>query len=915
MSNSTTQQPGAELDAFIAATNAAITSLQSSVTALAAAQKATAETVASNQTTDAAALAGLQEAVKAWAAAKSGGGTTTTGGTTTGGTTTSGGTTPTQGGSGGGSTTSAPVNTENLSLSIAAGTFTFSNIPPGNNTICIVSATNSKSQYPAWSIVRSSVPLQIDYAGYVHCMQAPGAGPITFTVQCVDGTSTATASFSIPVVQVGAQTATRAPGAFAGLPTTGLVQSNKFLTGSAGVVGFNIANNTASALAAGYVRFVQSFVAGAVPKGSTVDLIAPGAVVGMQCDPINTYADGSLKTAIITVAQPAIDAGASAQYLLGAVTSSTSAPVDLAATLTAAKYSLTFDIQMLANDATASGSPVSLDLVAAMQAALTAGNASPLQSGPLVTQSRVVVPVSGSLYLNCDFSAFYDGSIRCDIAVRNDIAMSAAGGPIYTSGTITQNGTEVYSWTQLYQTQYQCWFYECGTDARYAASVQLDPAYLIKSAVIQPYNLTNGVDATTILGYEKATTSAGWLAPLATNGVDTGMPGTGGRPDIGYETQSATVALITQDPRAIDYCCAQADASGSAPWNMYDAANGCFVSTANYPSLWTDGRAALGTPGDAASQGLTQHGTATPQSWSLDQAHQPDLAFVPWLYTARRHYLDQVMMQGAWSVVCQYSRSMTIPGTTTVVKQSLWGSQVRGIAWMLRQVSNAGLFAPDGTSYATYFADIMAQNATYGTGMQAYLQAQQGACYGYLAQDHGINDFAPWEQNYLMPICALAGARGYPGWTPISEFFGRFTVESFLPQTDGPYKGAQWNPRDGASYTLYNGPANGAAGPGFVSTGKPSAQTWAEMEYWTVRGGQSNSGSTYDATTDTIVAGTPNWSHSNGDYGQLCEAVLAWAQINGVPNAAAAVAAFLADPPPYTDAATFQLDPTFSLAA
>jgi hypothetical protein len=442
--------------------------------------------------------------------------------------------------------------------------------------------------------------------------------------------------------------------------------------------------------------------------------------------------------------------------------------------------------------------------------------------------------------------------------------------------------------------------------------VQIDPAYLVKAAVIQPYGLTIGEDAATIAGYEAATTTTGWLWPLATNGVDTGMPGTGGRPDIGLETQSATSALITQDPRAIDYCCAQADASGSAPWNYYDMANGCFISTANYPDIWADqgGRGGIGKPGDATSGGPTQAPTTNPQSWSLDQAHQPDLSFVPWLYTGRRHYLDQVMSQGAWSVACQYSRAMTIPGTTTVIAQSLWGSQVRGIAWMLRQVSNAGLFAPDGTSYATYFTEIMAQNATFGIGLQANLQPQQGACWGYLAQAHGVNNLAPWEQNYLMPICALAGARGYAGWTEISNWFGRFTVQSFLPQTDGPYKGMDWCQRDGASYELFTGAAAGnPSGASVVFT----AQTWAEMGYWTVLGGQSNSGATYDAATDTIIPGTPNWAHSAGDYGQLCSAALAWCLINGVEGTSEAIAFIASADVPAVDLTAFQADPTFDL--
>jgi hypothetical protein len=256
---------------------------------------------------------------------------------------------------------------------------------------------------------------------------------------------------------------------------------------------------------------------------------------------------------------------------------------------------------------------------------------------------------------------------------------------------------------------------------------------------------------------------------------------------------------------------------------------------------------------------------------------------------------------------------MTIPGTTTVIAQSLWGSQVRGIAWMLRQVSNAGMFAPDGTSYATYFTEIMAQNATFGIGLQANLQPQQGACWGYLAQAHGVNNLAPWEQNYLMPICALAGARGYAGWTEISNWFGRFTVQSFLPQTDGPYKGANWSQHNGASYELLLGlsSTNGQTGGNGI-VGQP-AQTWAEMEYWTVLGGQSNGGETYDATTDTVIPGTPNWSNANGDYGQLCSATLAWCLINGVEGAAEAIAYIASAGVPYDNISQFQTDPTFDL--
>ena len=916
MADSIVLSSGKTLDTELTDINAAISALQTTVndnftsvqSSIAAVNKALAADQATDQSSIDAlqtALTSVQSTLAAWMASKG----STASGSTASGSTASGSTAS-------GSTT----NTENLSLVLSSAypaDYAFSNLPPNNSTIAIINAVNSKQQYPSWSILRSNTPLSIDYAGYVHPTAPIAANPITFQVQCTDtvGNSTTTGTFSIPVVQYGVQSPTRVDPTYSGLPTSGIINTPTFLTpssGSADVVGFNIINATASPLPAGFTRFVQAFVKGDVPSGYTLSLSSGRGSI--QVDPVNTHSDGSLKTAVITVNYSTLSAGATESYMLAksAIPATKPTSVNLSTALTS--YTLSLSYQLLNTDGSNQGSLNTTDIVVAVKSAISANTISYFREGPLVTEGRVVIPLRGSLYLNVDMSAYSDGSILTDISFRNDIVMGATGGPIYTSGYITENGTKVYSWNQLFQTQYQAWFYTCGTLS--SARTQIDPSYLIKAAAIQPYNLTLGVDASTITGYETAISSfPTWLEPLATNIVDTGMPGTGGRPDIGYLTQSATVAFITGDPRVIDYCCAQADASGSAPWNYYDMANGHWISTADYPIIWLDqaNRGGNGSPGNKASTGPTQPTTPSPQSWALDQAHQPDLAFGPWFFTGKRIYLDQVLAQGAWSVAGAYARNMTIPGTTTVIAQSLWNGQVRGIAWNIRQVSDAAYCAPDNTSYATYFPSILNDNSQFGTGLQTYLQANQGACYGYLAQGHGQNNFAPWEQNYLQPICAITGARGYTSWSTIAAWFARFTVESFIPQTDGPYKGANWCQNNGASYELFCGATSSTAGNSAGVTSF-SAQDWAQLEYWTVVGGQSNGGETYDATTDTVSSGTPNWSHSAGDYGQLCLAALNWAVKLSVPNASTALQWFSNAGAPYTDTASLQSDPTFSLS-
>jgi hypothetical protein len=135
-----------------------------------------------------------------------------------------------------------------------------------------------------------------------------------------------------------------------------------------------------------------------------------------------------------------------------------------------------------------------------------------------------------------------------------------------------------------------------------------------------------------------------------------------------------------------------------------------------------------------------------------------------------------------------------------------------------------------------------------------------------------------------------------------------------MPQSDGPFNGANWNQRNGASYELYVGTSvvNGQSSTGIVGT---PAQTWAALEYWTVIGGQSNGGETLDSSTNTVTAGTENWSHSAGDYGQLCLAALNWAQRLSVPNAATSLQWLTNAGAPYTAVTDFQLDPTFSLSS
>jgi hypothetical protein len=616
------------------------------------------------------------------------------------------------------------------------------------------------------------------------------------------------------------------------------------------VVGFMLRNNGTTAIGAHEVTFGQTFTEGEVPAGSQLVATINGTQVPVQMNVMTTNADGSAQYAVLTLMQPALGAAASVNGMLSLATAPTvQTPLSLSS-LSASNYNLVVTLNL--HNADGTSTPYVLNAATLLQQALAAGTVTTIKQGPQVTEAQFNVPISGSLYVNFDVSLYADGSTATDVSFNNDIAMSAAGGTANYDATITQNGTVVLQQSNITEYQYQTWNQEVYSNGAPQAQVVQSIAALELAGAIPNYDLTAGESAATIAA-EASQLGGSTYGILGSGSVDTYMPTTGGRADIGPQPEWNVVWLETQDPTAAAYALAQANAAGSAPWNFYNAQTGTYVTLTQYPTLWTDGR--------AASSGLTPLTQAASSSsgWTLDAAHQPDLSYVAYLLTGNQQYLNELNAQASWAEIQDWP-AVRQNGLGLVANGA---DQVREQAWSLREIDEA---------MKTYFTQMEDNNWAYLVSQIPTWTAQEGQAYGYLPGDYGGSpSIAPWEQDYFVSTAVEAAEMGNQDAVTFLKWESNFIVGRFLNAANGFY------PQDGVAYNLT-----------VVNASGTQLTTWASIEQATLAAGQSV---------------TTSLGNANGDYAEL--AMQSLAGIITVTGSTAAMQAYgwlLASGLPYVNA-------------
>jgi SdrD B-like protein/hemolysin type calcium-binding protein len=592
---------------------------------------------------------------------------------------------------------------------------------------------------------------------------------------------------------------------------------------SGDVVGLLLQNAGSSALAAREITFGQVFAPGQVPAGSQLVATIGGQQTPVQMDVKTTNPDGSVATAVLTLEQPTLSANSSANVMLSLAPAGTTAPPALnLAQATASGYNV--GVNLTLHNADGTTTPFSFNVGSLLQQALTNGTATYWLNGAQASEASFSVPVSGSLRMVFNVTAYADGSFATDVQFNNDIAMQPVGGAVTYDATILQNGQTVSQHTNLTQYQYQDWHQIVYSNGAPQVNVQHDIAALEKTGVIQNYDLTTGLSSSLVSQEQTMMSGAGWDTPLASNGVQQYMPLVGGRPDIGPTTEYATAWLLSQNQTAAQMTLGWADAAAAVPWHFYDPSEGSYIKVTAIPDIWTDSR---GGSQYSGSTGLTQQVDPTNTGWTPEAAHQPDLSFDAYLMTGNQYYLDQLNAQATFSETsywpaglpydCRYDAQGIVAST---------GAQVRARAWSLREIDEAAYANPAGSAEKAYFTQMENNNWSYLVNQIPTWTAEEGQASGYLGIYSAANGvIAPWQEDYFVSTAVQAAEMGNQDAVTVLKWENNFIAGRFLNAANG------FSPYDGFAYHLVINDASGS-----------TYTTWSQLEQATVAAGDSNNG-------------------------------------------------------------------------
>ncbi len=323
--------------------------------------------------------------------------------------------------------------------------------------------------------------------------------------------------------------------------------------------------------------------------------------------------------------------------------------------------------------------------------------------------------------------------------------------------------------------------------------IRYDIHYLISTGMLPNYDTTLVVPEQTINN-----TYSGWLASahdLMEPGLTrTEYPDTGGYADRPIYSMASVRYLLTMDNRQKAIVLAAGDTSGYTPVHFRESdPNRTFfnhiMSVDDRPTLWTERLDYIYTdPADRLPSPIGPTNTI----WHVDEPHQPSFAYIPYMITGDYYYLEEMYFVVSWD----------IPDSNPKYRNYADGwiiSECRGVAWVMRNLVDAAIMAPDAdTLEKNYFNDKI-QN-TIDRWHNVYLNGDFPTTHHFVGQDIRTSEFedrckkyfSPWQDDFMMIVMAHMRDMGYDTQS-VMDWVGDTLVNRFHNPDLNWYRGAPYH--------------------------------------------------------------------------------------------------------------------------
>jgi hypothetical protein len=519
------------------------------------------------------------------------------------------------------------------------------------------------------------------------------------------------------------------------------------------------------------LTFGQPFRAGDLPSSS--GLIATdsnGASVPLQMDEVSSHTDGSVRFAVLSTqlsnlqaSQPRI-----VNFFKAAKSTSTpSVPANPA-------WNLTVEADLTNSDGsvtTYTARPQAL-----LQAQIASGAGKRL-SGAVANEYTVVTPfVSASNVTHPHLVArihvrLYEGGnrIRSEVVMENARTFVSGPGNLTYAMRIKQGSTTLHSQPRFTHYHHARWRKVVWTgSATPNFRVRHHMPYFMASRMVPNYDLSLKIPETVLAADANSLANAD-TSPMGPVYIQPYFPQTGGRSDIGPLPRWAALYLVSQDDRARASMLANGDASGSVPIHYRDETDGDqAVSIEKYPGLSV--RFGNSSPSVPAGSGST--------IYSVDAAHQPSLAYVPYLITGDAYYQEEVMFWAAYNV------AMRNPDYRGREQGLVYSDEVRGTAWSLRSVAEAAFALPDNHPRKATFKRHLGNNLSWFAAN--YKPNARLTALGAIRNPYGNGrSTGPWQNDFVSVVFSFIASNGESAAMTTLAEISKFNVGRFLNDANG----------------------------------------------------------------------------------------------------------------------------------
>ncbi len=401
--------------------------------------------------------------------------------------------------------------------------------------------------------------------------------------------------------------------------------------------------------------------------------------------------------------------------------------------------------------------------------------------GPVATELSLVAPLiadtDGARHpqLTARFNIRYFTSgrrVRTDVTLENDWAYEPDPRNLLYDVAILQGGTQVFAAKHVLHFHHSRWHKVVWWGAAPAIQLRHDSTSLFRSRMVWNYDQAVEIPESVLADLDRRLKAAD-TSPMGPAFITQPMPMAGGRDDIGPLPRWSALYLLSQDPRAKAAMLANGDAAGTAPLHYRDRPTDLPVSLDDHPKIAMQ----FGSGGGKDVLPAVHDGDT---AWQLDAAHQPSLAYLPYLVTGDQFYLDEVMFWANWNM------GEVNPGYRGGAEGLINPDQIRAQAWAMRALGEAARIIPDRHPMKAYFVRKLKGNLEwYVRTYPRNPDHNVASALGWLDNVFDPGKTAPWQNDFVSLVFGQLAETGEPLAEEFYRWHARFVVGRWISQAQG----------------------------------------------------------------------------------------------------------------------------------